>query len=81
MEQFRNKVHASLVLGKRYGTTYDVEMHDGSHLRARRSSRKQERIDLYEVAIDLYQMQEGGFKIYWLRFSKKARHLQDVSAG
>ena len=33
---------------------------------------RQERIDLYEVSIGLYQMQEG-FKIYWFRSSEKAR--------
>ena len=58
VEQFRNKVQASLVRWEKVW--------------ARRSSRKQERIDLYEVAIGLYQIQEG-FKIYWFRSSEKAR--------
>jgi transposase len=57
-EQFRNMVQASLVRWEKVW--------------ARRNSRKQKRIDLYEVAIGLYQMQEG-FKIYWFRSSEKAR--------
>jgi transposase len=39
---------------------------------AKRSSRKQGRIDLYEVANGLYQMREG-FRMYWFRSSEKAR--------
>lgn len=45
VEQLRNNAQASLVRWEKVW--------------ARRSSRKQERIDLYEVAIGLYQMQEG----------------------
>src|SRR5207244_855246 len=35
---------------------------------AKRSSRKQGRIDLYEVASGLYQLQEG-FRLYWFVLS------------
>jgi len=45
VEQLRNNAQASLVRWEKVW--------------ARRSSRKQERIDLYEVAIGLYQMQDG----------------------
>jgi|BarGraIncu00222A_1022003.scaffolds.fasta_scaffold26695_2 transposase len=58
VEQFRNKVYSSLVRWEK--------------VCAKRSSREQGRIDLYEVAIGLYQMQEG-FKIYWFRSSEKVR--------
>src|SRR2546430_6199509 len=43
---------------------------------AKRSSRKQGRIDLYEVASGLYQLQEG-FRLYWFRSSEKARRDWD----
>src|SRR5437588_631849 len=39
---------------------------------AKRSSRKHRRIDLYEVASGIYQLQEG-FRLYWFRSSEKAR--------
>ena len=58
VEQFRQKILTSLVRWEKVW--------------AKRSSRQLERIDLYEVAIGLYQMQEG-FKIYWFRSSEKAR--------
>jgi transposase len=56
--QFRNKIQASMVRWEKVW--------------AKRSSRVQGRIDLYEVACGLYQMQEG-FKIHWFRSSEKAR--------
>jgi transposase len=39
---------------------------------ARRSGRKYERIDVYEVASGMYQLQEG-FRLFWFRSSEKAR--------
>lgn len=39
---------------------------------AKRSSRKHQRIDIYELAQGLYQMQEG-FRINWFRSSEKTR--------
>jgi transposase len=39
---------------------------------AKRSTRKSRKIDLFEVAVELYQMREG-FKIYWFRSSEKMR--------
>jgi transposase len=58
VEEFQQKVEASLVRWEK--------------VLAKRSSRKQGRIDLYEVASGLYQMREG-FRIYWFRSSEKAR--------
>ena len=58
VEDFQAKVEASLVRWER--------------LLAKRSSRKYEQIDVYEVATGLYQLQEG-FRLYWFRSSEKAR--------
>jgi transposase len=58
VEAFQHKVEASLVRWEK--------------VLAKRSSRKQGQIDLYEVASGLYQMREG-FRIYWFRSSEKAR--------
>jgi transposase len=58
VDQFQQKVAASLVRWEK--------------VMAKRSSRKQGRIDLYEVASGLYQMREG-FRMYWFRSSEKAR--------
>jgi transposase len=58
VEDFQAKVEASLVRWEK--------------LLAKRSSRKYQRIDVYEVATGLYQLQEG-FRLYWFRSSEKAR--------
>jgi transposase len=58
MEEFRYRLEASLVRWEKVW--------------AKRSSRQRKRIDLYEVASGLYQMQEG-FRLYWFRSSEKAR--------
>ena len=58
VEKFREKVEASLVRWEK--------------VLAKRSSRKWERVDLYEAASGLYQMREG-FRMYWYRSSEKAR--------
>ncbi len=58
VEQFRHRMEASLVRWEKVW--------------ARRSSRQSKRIDLYEVASGLCQMQEG-FRLYWFRSSEKAR--------
>jgi transposase len=58
VDQFQQKVQASLVRWEK--------------VLAKRSSRKQGRIDLYEVASGLYQMREE-FRVYWFRSSEKAR--------
>ena len=58
VEEFRRRIEASMVRWEKVW--------------AKRSSRKQKRIDLYEVASGLYQMQEG-FRLYWFRSSEKAR--------
>jgi len=58
VEDFQAKVEASLVRWEK--------------LLAKRSSRKYQRIDVYEVAAGLYQLQEG-FRLYWFRSSEKAR--------
>jgi transposase len=58
VDQFQQKVEASLVRWEK--------------VLAKRSSRKQGRIDLYEGASGLYQMREG-FRMYWFRSSEKAR--------
>ncbi len=55
---FAEKAHCSLVRWEK--------------IHAKRSSRKQKRIDVFELAQGLYQMQEG-FKILWYRSSEKAR--------
>lgn len=57
-EDFQAKMQASLVRWEK--------------ILAKRSSRKYQRIDLYEVAGSLYQLQEG-FRLYWFRSSEKAR--------
>src|SRR5205823_2307499 len=62
VEDFQHKVEASLVRWEK--------------VMAKRSSRKQGRIDLYEVASGLYQLQEG-FRLYWFRSSEKARRDWD----
>jgi transposase len=62
VEDFQHKVEASLVRWEK--------------VMAKRSSRKQGRIDLYEVASGLYQLQEG-FRLYWFRSSEKARRDGD----
>jgi transposase len=56
--EFQQKLEASLVRWEK--------------VLAKRSSRKQGQIDVYEVASGLYQMREG-FRLYWLRSSEKAR--------
>lgn len=58
VDEFQQKLEASLVRWEK--------------VLAKRSSRKQGQIDLYEVASGLYQMREG-FRLYWLRSSEKAR--------
>jgi transposase len=58
VDQFQQKVEPSLVRWEK--------------VLAKRSSRKQGRIDLNEVASGLYQMREG-FRMYWFRSSEKAR--------
>jgi len=58
VEDFQAKVETALVRWEK--------------LLAKRSSRKYEQIDVYEVAAGLYQMQEG-FRLYWFRSSEKAR--------
>ena len=57
VKDFQAKVEASLVRWEK--------------LLAKRSSRKYERIDVYEVATGPYQLQEG-FRLYWFRSSEKA---------
>lgn len=56
--EFQQKLEASLVRWEK--------------VLAKRSSRKQGQINVYEVASGLYQMREG-FRLYWLRSSEKAR--------
>ena len=58
VEDFQAKVEASMVRWEK--------------LLAKRSSRKYQRIDVYEVATGPYQLQEG-FRLYWFRSSEKAR--------
>ena len=58
VDEFQQKLEASLVRWEK--------------VLAKRSSRKQSQIDVYEVASGLYQMREG-FRLYWLRSSEKAR--------
>jgi transposase len=58
VEGFQAKVEASLVRWEKVW--------------AKRSSRKHRRIDVYEVAGGLYQLQEG-FRLLWFRSSEKAR--------
>lgn len=58
IKDFREKVEASLVRWEKVW--------------AKRSSRKHRRIDLYELAVGLFQMREG-FRVYWFRSSEKAR--------
>ena len=58
VEEFRSRIEASLVRWEKVW--------------AKRSSRHQRRIDLFEVASGLCQMQEG-FRLYWFRSSEKAR--------
>src|SRR5207237_3041188 len=62
VEDFQHKEEASLVRWEK--------------VMSKRSSRKQGRIDLYEVASGLYQLQEG-FRLYWFRSSEKARRDWD----
>src|SRR5207253_11263312 len=57
-EAFQRKVEASLVGWEK--------------VMAKRSGRKQGRIDVYEVANGRWQLQEG-FRLYWFRSSEKAR--------
>jgi transposase len=57
-EDFQAKVEAALVRWEK--------------VLAQRSRRKHHRIDLYEVASGIYQLQEG-FRLYWFRSSEKAR--------
>jgi transposase len=57
-EEFQAKLEASYVRWEK--------------ILAKRSSRKRQRIDLYEVASGPYQLQEG-FRLYWFRSSEKAR--------
>jgi len=66
VDQFQQKVEASLVRWEK--------------VLAKRSSRKQGRIDLYEVASGLYQMREG-FRVYWFRSSEKARRDENEREG
>jgi hypothetical protein len=58
VEQFQQKVAASLDRWEK--------------VLAKRSSRKQGPIDLYEVASGLYEMREG-LRRYWFRSNEKAR--------
>jgi transposase len=58
VDAFQQKVEAALVRWEK--------------LWAKRSSRKHERIDVYEVASGIYQLQEG-FRLCWFRSSEKAR--------